>query len=168
MTERAPAPDVTSPRRVLGLLGSAAWVAVALVVAWLLWPTSLGGRTTLTIVSGASMEPTYRTGDLVVARRGPVEVGDVVVYVPPDVGGARVIHRVVGGDGTDGWVLQGDGNDFLDPWRPTEDDVLGRAVLHVPGVGRVAAIALSPLTWLSLLLVAAALLLWPADPEEVA
>lgn len=152
-------------RRLLGGAQGALWIVVALVVGWFLWPTSLGGCTTLTIVSGQSMEPTYRTGDLVVARCGPVEVGDVIVYSPPDVGGARVIHRIVDGD-ADGWVVQGDNNDFLDPWQPTAEHIEGSAVLHLPHVGRFASILLSPLTWISLLVLALAVVVWPARPDD--
>ena len=159
------------PRRLPGGISSIAWVLGALVIGWLLWPSSLGGCTTLTIVSGQSMEPTYYTGDLVVSRCGPVEVGDVVVYNPPDVGGARVIHRLVGGSSEDGWVVQGDNNDFLDPWNPVDEDILGSAVLHLSGVGKVASILLSPLTWISLLIVALAVVIWPGrrtvEPDEL-
>lgn len=155
------------PRRLLGLAGSAVWLVGALVVGWLLWPSSLGGCTTLTIVSGESMEPTYYTGDLVVSRCGPVEVGDVIVYNPPGVGGARVIHRIVDGSAEDGWVVQGDNNGFLDPWEPTGDQILGSAVLHLPSVGKFAAILLSPLTWISLLVVALAIVVWPGKDEDI-
>ena len=154
------------PRRLLGLASSVAWIAGSLIVGWLLWPSSLGGCTTLTIVSGESMEPTYYTGDLVVSRCGPVEVGDVIVYNPPDVGGARVIHRIVDGNAEDGWVVQGDNNDFLDPWNPKGDQILGSAVLHIPYVGKFAAILLSPLTWISLLIVALAIVVWPGKSED--
>ena len=153
-----------APRRLVGALVSLAWLVGALVVGWLLWPSSLGGCTTLTIVSGESMEPTYYTGDLVVSRCGPVHVGDVIVYNPPDVGGARVIHRIVDGD-ADGWVVQGDNNSFLDPWQPTGDQILGSAVLHLPQVGKFAAILLSPLTWISLLIVALAVVIWPGRDD---
>ena len=149
-------------RRLRPRVGDAAFVALVLALGWLLWPSSFGGCTTLTIVAGQSMEPTYYTGDLVVSRCGPVEVGDVVVYSPPDVGGARVIHRIVGGD-ADGWVVQGDNNDFLDPWNPTAENVLGTAVLRIPNVGSFASILLSPVTWISLLLLALALVVWPAS-----
>lgn len=162
---------VETPRRLLGIISSLLWAVGAVVVGWFLWPTSLGGCTTLTIVSGQSMEPTYYTGDLVVSRCGPVEVGDVVVYNPPDVEGARIIHRIVGGDAAEGWIIQGDNNDFLDPWRPTEENILGSSVLHLPHVGKVAAILLSPLTWISILTVALAVIVWPGrgtDDEEPA
>lgn len=151
-------------RRLRPHVGDAVFVVLVVALGWLLWPSTFGGCTTLTIVSGHSMEPTYYTGDLVVSRCGPVEVGDVVVYSPPDVGGARVIHRIVGGD-ADGWVVQGDNNDFLDPWNPTADTILGSAVLHVPNVGSFASILLSPMTWVSLLLVALALVVWPASQD---
>ena len=160
------------PRRLLGLVTSLVWILGALTVGWFLWPSSLGGCTTLTIVSGHSMEPTYYTGDLVVSRCGPVEIGDVVVYNPPNVGGARVIHRIIDGDAS-GWIVQGDNNDFLDPWKPTEENILGSAVLHLPQVGKFAAILLSPLTWISLMIVALAVVVWPgrkleepAEPED--
>lgn len=175
-TERAGA---EIPRRLLGVASSIVWIVGALVLGWFLWPSSLGGCTTLTIVSGQSMEPTYHTGDLVVSRCGPVEVGDVIVYNPPNVGGARVIHRIVGGDADGGWVVQGDNNDFLDPWLPKDEQILGSARVHLPGVGTFAAILLSPLTWISLLIIALAVVVWPgrkdtddqdgpedADPEE--
>ncbi len=155
-------------RRLLGAASSVVWILGAVAVGWLLWPSSLGGCTTLTIVSGHSMEPTYRTGDLVVSRCGPVAIDDVIVYTPPDVGGARVIHRIVDGDAETGWVVRGDNNDFLDPWHPTEENILGSAVLHVPQLGRVAAVLLSPLTWVSLLLVALAVVVWPPAVTEPA
>ena len=156
------------PRRLLGAATSLVWILGALTVGWFLWPSSLGGCTTLTIVSGHSMEPTYYTGDLVVSRCGPVEIGDVIVYNPPNVGGARVIHRIIDGDAS-GWIVQGDNNDFLDPWKPTEENILGSAVLHLPQVGKFAAILLSPLTWISLMVVALAVVVWPGPkPEEPA
>lgn len=149
------------PRRLRRTVCDVVSLLVALVLGFLLWPTSLGGCTTLTIVSGHSMEPTYYTGDLVLSRCGTPAVGDVVVYTPPDAGGARIIHRLIDGDSS-GWVIRGDNNDFIDPWRPTDESVLGTAVFHLPKVGLVGTLLVSPATWLSLLLVAAALVLWPS------
>lgn len=153
-------------RRLRAHAGDALFLVAALALGYFLWPTSLGGCTTLTIVSGHSMEPTYYTGDLVISRCGDCQVGDIVVYNPPNVGAARVIHRIVGGDAESGWVVQGDNNDFLDPWRPTDERVLGRAVVHVPKIGLIGSVLVSPITWVSLLLVAAALVIWPAKGEE--
>lgn len=150
-----------APHRPLRRAVSTLWLVGVVALAVLVWPSSLGGCTTLTIVSGLSMEPTYSTGDLVVARCGEPAVGDVVVYAPPGIDGTRVIHRVVGGD-ADGWVAQGDNNDFLDPWTPSSERVLGIARWHVPGIGTIGGMLLNPLTWASLLLIAAALVVWPS------
>jgi signal peptidase len=150
-------------RRPLGVLRIVVLLAVVVLAAWLLWPTSLGGGTTLTIVSGHSMEPTYLTGDLVVTRAAAPKVGDIIVYQPKNVGGARVIHRIVGGNATDGWIMKGDNNNWLDPWQPHGSEVLGIARLHLPHVGTIARIVVSPILWVGLILIAGALLLWPRD-----
>ncbi len=163
----APAAGAGFLRRLRSHAGDAVFLAVALVLGFFLWPTSLGGCTTLTIVSGHSMEPTYYTGDLVVARCGDYQVGDVVVYTPPNVGSARVIHRIIGGD-SEGWVMQGDNNNFIDPWEPTNDDILGSAAVSIPKVGLLGTVLVSPVTWVSLLLVAVALVIWPGKEPEPA
>jgi signal peptidase len=85
------------------------------------------------------MEPTLRTGDVVVAfERESYAVGDVVVYRVPagePAAGDRVIHRIVGGSGVEGYVMRGDNKDGIDPWRPTTGDVVGQAELTIPRVG---------------------------------
>jgi signal peptidase len=116
-------------------------VTLALVVAWalVLRPQILGGPASYVIVSGRSMEPTLRTGDLVVGlERSSYRAGDVVAYRVPkgDPGaGALVIHRITGGSAPSGYVTQGDNRDGADEWRPKPDDVLGRSALTLPRVG---------------------------------
>ena len=93
------------------------------------------------IVQGHSMEPTYHDGDLVLAERGGTyKRGEVVAF---RVGGkfndpAVVIHRIVGGNGSEGFVTRGDNRDRTDPWSPKTGNVVGRAVFSVPYAGRVA------------------------------
>lgn len=126
-------------------------LTAALTLGWVfaLRPVGLGGPATYVIVAGRSMEPTHRTGDLVIARtERNYRVGDVVAFRVPDAGtseGPVVIHRIVGGDADDGYVLQGDNKDEPDIWRPRPNDILGRAWVEVPGVGLVLAAARSPL-----------------------
>ena len=131
----------------------------------LLWPTNLGGCTTLTIVSGHSMEPTYYTGDLVLSRCGTPEVGDIVVYRPAELDGPRIIHRIIGGDGEAGWDIQGDNNPVMDPFNPVNDEVLGIAALRIPSVGRAVTGLSDPYIWLSLCVLALALVAWPNRPD---
>lgn len=149
----------------LRVVRSALSAAVVIVIAWLVWPSSLGGCTTLTVVSGHSMEPTYYTGDLVIARCGEPEVGDIVVYQPGEIHGARIIHRIIGGD-TEGWQLQGDNNDFVDSFTPDDADVLGVARVHIPKVALLTGLITSPFVWGGLIALGLAILIWPRDEDH--
>jgi signal peptidase len=125
--------------RILRLGGLAATAAIVLVWLLLLRPVAFGGPAAYVIVSGRSMEPTMHSGDLVVALPRPTyRVGDVVVFRVPAGGagaGTTVVHRIVGGSASSGYVLRGDNKGGVDPWRPTEEDVLGTARLTVPRAG---------------------------------
>ena len=158
--------DPRLSRRLLGSAPSVLFYLAAALAAFLLWPTSLGGCTTITLVSGHSMEPLYRTGDIVVARCGAPQVGDIVVYEPQGLDGARIIHRIIGGDGATGWVMKGDNNSAEDPFSPTDADVLGSARLHIPKVGILASTLTSPWIWVSLIVIALAVLVWPGREDD--
>jgi len=140
-------------------------VAGAVAAWWLLMaPASLGGPATYVMVSGKSMLPTLHEGDLAVLHeQASYSPGDVVAFRVPegDPGeGAIVIHRIAGGSPRDGFVMQGDNKNDPDPWRPTQDNVLGKMWFHVPGAGRALAILQAPLPlatlvgWAAMLMVA--------------
>ena len=101
------------------------WTALLVVAMGAFWltfaPTVAGGRSAYVIVAGASMEPTLRRGDLVIARAAEsYQVGDIVTYQHPTVG--PVIHRILQADnGT--YTLQGDANDWTElvPSGPRRD-----------------------------------------------
>jgi signal peptidase len=153
-------------RRYLSFFGGLVmWTTVAFC-AWFLWPSSFGGATTFIIVNGHSMEPDYLPGDLLVARAGVPAVGDVVVYHPPGYGNAMVVHQIVGGDGSSGWVMQGKNNDFIDPWKPTNDQVVGLVQVHFPSFGGLGVVLLSPFVWAAILVIALGLLLWPGKSDD--
>ncbi len=124
--------------------------AVFLLAAWfvLLRPAFLGGPATYVRVTGDSMEPTLRAGDLVVARvQTTYGKGDIVTFRPPRPTGGRsaaVIHRIVGGSPQEGFIMQGDNNEGKDPWRISEGDILGELWFSAPGGGRLLAMVQSP------------------------
>ena len=94
-------------------------------------PAALGGPVQYVIIEGQSMEPTLHSGDLVVIRRqSEYAVGDIVSIETP-IG--PVMHRIVGGDGDEGFVSQGDNNGIADPWRPTTSEIVGKLWLRFPG-----------------------------------
>ena len=120
-----------------------------LIGVWAVWlrPESLGGRTGYMLVGGQSMVPTLRGGDLVVVRRqAEYKVGDVVAYrIPAGVfRGRRIIHRIVAGDATGGFVLRGDNKADDDQWRPRPPDIEGRLWKRMPYAGMVVAFARAP------------------------
>ena len=123
------------PRRTLSL----ALAAAALWLLWTAWPQSLGGRVAYVRVDGWSMNPTFHNGDLVVvARQSSYRIGDPVAYRIPkgEFGaGALVVHRLIGGDGTNGFVTRGDNRNINDSWHPRTTDVVGRVRFDVPGAG---------------------------------
>jgi signal peptidase I len=126
--------------------GRKAWVIVVLGaiglaaagIAWLmLAPRQVGGQVSYVITSGSSMEPSLHEGDLVLVRpEAGYTVDDVIAYENPQLGGRVVLHRIIERDG-DRYVLQGDNNDFVDPEKPTADQIVGSMWTRIPGAGRV-------------------------------
>jgi signal peptidase len=112
-------------------------VLVCLFWAQYLRPQSLGGNAGYVLVSGHSMLPRYKTGDLVVVERhASYHVGEVIAYrvpKPDPMAGAQVIHRIIGGDAKHGFVVQGDNRTAPDVWRPRPRDIVGAKALRIPG-----------------------------------
>ena len=149
--DRDPAPSrapiihaVGAPRRRQSVWWRAATLVmfVAVLASWFVWlrPTWMGGSASVLTVRGVSMEPTYRYGDVIIAHpRSSYEIGDIIAFRVPegDVGaGTVVIHRIVGGDASTGFVTQGDNNPDPDEWRPGPADILGAARWRIPALGR--------------------------------
>src|SRR4051812_29423682 len=108
----------------------------ALVSAWLfLAPGALGGSTTYVVTEGVSMQPRFHAGDLALVRAaGSYEVGDIVAYHSKALN-TIVLHRIVAHDGSR-YVFKGDNNNFIDPERPTGDQLVGKLWVQVAGGGR--------------------------------
>ena len=123
----------TSPRRRGRIVRSLAALTAVAVLAGLwffLAPTKLGGSADYVVTYGVSMEPHFHAGDLVVVRaRSSYRVGQVVAYRNRELGRV-VLHRIVGSIG-DRYVFKGDNNDFVDPYRPTRSELVGRLWLHI-------------------------------------
>jgi len=124
------------------------------------------------IVSGSSMLPDARTGDVVLVwPSATYRLGDAVVFEVPDGqagAGARVYHRIID-ERDDGFVLQGDNNPFPDPWRVGVDDIVGREIIRVPGLGRAVRLLAQPavLAAIAAGIVAARMASRsPAEPDE--
>lgn len=99
----------------------------------------VGSPVSYVVVAGHSMEPTLWTGDAVVlVRHHGYRKGEVIGYEVPKGGpgaGLIIIHRIVGGNAREGYVMQGDNKQHPDPWRPRPADVVGAEALMVPKIG---------------------------------
>lgn len=111
------------------------WLTVTMVLvgamlfgAW----AALTHQISYVVTSGDSMQPGYHAGDLVVvARSSSYHSGQIVAYEYRHV---TVLHRIIGGD-ADGYTTKGDNNQSIDPGHPRAEELLGRAVLHIPAGG---------------------------------
>ena len=121
----------------MGLVAGGLTLSLCFVLYFLLWPTSLGGDVSYVMVRGMSMEPTLHPGELAVMRtQDGYTPGDVVAYrVPEDEfgAGAVIIHRIVGGNAEDGFVVQGDNKEGPDRWIPKPENIVGKMWFHLPG-----------------------------------
>ncbi|QHC57699.1 S26 family signal peptidase [Rathayibacter sp. VKM Ac-2760] len=126
-----------SPRTRLRTL--ATWIVTAavaaLVVAALLFHLS-GGR--WFIVQTPSMGTAAPVGTLVLTAPTPladIRVGDVVSFHPSTTPDETYTHRVVdlAADGT--LVTRGDINGATDPWATGAEQLIGKVVVALPGVG---------------------------------
>jgi len=123
---------------------------LALVVAFLVFGRAgfVGSPLSYVVVSGHSMEPALRTGDVVLLLRSSrYRPGEVIGYQIPKGGpgaGLVIIHRILEGGPRDGFVVKGDNKKAPDPWRPHVSDVVGSRVLTVPKVGLVIPYIRSP------------------------
>jgi signal peptidase I len=131
----APSLYLAMPTRghALSTIGAAALLVLFAAIWSLLAPIPFGGQAAYVIVSGQSMEPLFRRGDLVILRQSEsYEVGDVVTYRHPSIG--PIIHRIIGRADA-GYVFQGDNNAWVDEYHPAQDELIGKLWLHVPRAG---------------------------------
>jgi signal peptidase I len=110
---------------------------VVLITLWAAFfmPATLGGRASFVIVNGGSMEPALRDGDLTLLRRQAYyAAGQIVAF---RASGGVAVHRIQSVQPDGAYVMKGDNKERIDPWLPSDENVLGKVVLRVPLAGRV-------------------------------
>ncbi len=102
---------------------------------------SMTGFVKARIVLTGSMQPSINPGDIVITvdpDRVVPQVGSVVAYQARQFNGTPVgvfTHRIISGNGVDGWRLKGDNNPSPDVQTPKGNDILGTVVLTIPYIG---------------------------------
>lgn len=149
------------------------WMLLAALIplAFLFWPQTLGGKASYVKVDGHSMDPTYHFGDLAIVRKqSSYNIGDPVAYRIPkgEFGaGAMVIHRLIGGDGVNGFTTKGDNRTIADEWHPRNSDVVGRVVYDLPAMGNKLAELTRPVNVGGLVAgLTVLVMLWPKREKE--
>ena len=121
-------------------------VAIAVVLAVALVGVRLIGFDVYTVLSG-SMEPTYKTGSVIWVKScepEDVEVGDPITFVlNEDL--VVATHRVIDIDEEEGcFYTQGDANDAPDGSPVLYENLIGKPVFTVPGLGYLVSYVQSP------------------------
>jgi len=108
----------------------------ALATIWIAFaPTLIGGRASYVVVNGNSMEPRFHRGDLVIVQAASIyNVGDIVIYRNAEMN-AFVIHRIIAIE-QGRYIFKGDNNSWIDTYRPTRAELIGKLWVHVPKLGK--------------------------------
>lgn len=117
-------------------------VALVVLLALLLAVPRFIGIDTYVIISG-SMEPQFKTGGLIYTTKkvdpAEIEVGDVITFQMSET--TRATHRVIAivdDGGVPKFQTKGDANDAPDANLVPYENVIGRALFDIPGLGYVA------------------------------
>lgn len=103
--------------------------------------------------SSHPFEPTLHTGDLIIVQGvSPEKIktavspdidihGDIIVFRRVGRDGELIVHRAISKEEVNGqWLFQtqGDYSGDPDPWRVSKDQLIGKVVLRIPWIGRIA------------------------------
>jgi len=137
-----------------------ALIAILLIVS--IFPIT--GNYKVMIVQSGSMEPTIKTGSVVVIKPAlSYEVGDVITFGPTPKGKIPTTHRIVTEDiknSMETYTTKGDSNDSADLKEVLQKDVLGKVYVSVPFIGYALAAAKEPVGFLILIIVPALIILF--------
>jgi signal peptidase len=126
-------------KRASGFIKTLGYVLSAVLITFSL--LSMTGYVKARIVLTGSMEPSIKPGDIVItvdSERVVPQVGSVVAYQARQFNGDPVgvfTHRIIGGNGVDGWRLKGDNNPTPDIQQPKNNDILGVVIFVIPWLG---------------------------------
>ncbi len=135
-------------------------VAVLLIITVL----PLAGNFKFLVVQSGSMEPSIKTGALVMVKPAvDYAVGDVITFGPVSKGKAPTSHRIVevkGEGATAKYVTKGDANDAADMREVMRRDVIGKVRFDIPYLGYLVAAAQNRWGFAALVVIPAIIIIW--------
>jgi signal peptidase I len=110
-------------------------MVVSLAAIWIAFaPAKIGGQASYVMVNGNSMEPGFHLGDLAIVKTASTySVGEIVTYHDAQMN-ASIIHRIIGVE-QGHYVLKGDNNSWIDAYRPTQEEIIGKLWIYAPQLG---------------------------------
>lgn len=117
----------------------------AAICLWLIFaPTGVGGNSDYVIITGNSMTPEFKSGDLVIVQRlDGYQPGDIVAY-QDHLLNKVIFHRILTINGNH-FILKGDHNTWTDSSKPTQEDILGKFWIRIPAAGEAAIFIRNPI-----------------------
>ena len=138
------------------VLASLGVIAVLLVASLLPIP----GNYKVKVVLSGSMEPTIKTGSIIVAR--PVsqyQKGDIITFGKDTKKEVPVTHRIVS-EKNGGFITRGDANDVIDTNLVQRKDIIGKVVFTAPYIGYAISAAKTPIGFVVLIMIPALLIIF--------
>lgn len=118
---------------------------------------SVLGYSYLTVLSG-SMEPEFSAGDvLVIHKEEHYAKGDVIAFYED---GMLISHRIID-EGQEGFITKGDANNVPDDELVMPEQIAGKMVLSIPGLGKVILFLRTPLGMILFVLLGIAMVMLP-------
>lgn len=142
------------------LIGFLVLIALLLIIS--VFPIT-GNIKFLTVLSG-SMEPTIKTGSVVVVKPfSYYKIGDVITFGPYSKTQTPTTHRiqdikVVGGSPV--YITKGDANDTPDTKEIAQKDIVGKVLFSVPFVGYAVNFAKQPVGFVLIIVVPAIIIIY--------
>lgn len=122
-----------------------------------------GGVKTFVVQSG-SMEPSIKTGSVIVVKQAEsYMVGEVITFGPRSKTKPPTTHRIIEIKEDGSYVTKGDANDDEDLRTVSRYEVIGKVVASIPWVGYAVAAAQKPWGFVVIVVIPAAIIIW----EEV-
>jgi len=143
------------------VLTYAFYIAIAVVAIFLLASmVPVAGIKTFIVQSG-SMEPSIKTGSVVVVKSSDTyNVGDVITFGPRTKTKSPTTHRIVEVKEDGNFVTRGDANNAEDMRTTSRFEVIGRVLFSVPYVGYAVAATQKPWGFGLIIVLPAVIIIW--------
>ena len=130
---------------------------IAIIVLLLIALFPIKGNYQIKIVKSGSMEPSIKTGSVVVVKpSASYTVGDVVTFGKDTKTDIPTTHRIVSSRAQDGVIMfttKGDANEDKDTNEIRQSDVSGKVLFDVPYFGYIIDLARKPLGFIVLIII---------------